>query len=597
MKINEFKTAPTEQVDEALSDWIGDTGSAMVKGMFTGKGVEQQMTQDIFIKDFTRDAFTSIDNGIKSGLINPNSGGGTPAAPAAPAAPGAATKRPGLGGRVQQNLNNLRNPAPGAAPAAAPAKPTPPPGAGGGANYTAGQSPAVNLRTAPAQKSNFAPSTGGGITKGGAVTSTGKAPPPGVKPAPGIAPASGQVTTSKNAPFGNYKPTGKERAAVTSTGKAPPPGVNPAPAAAPASGQAPLPGAKSAPFGNYKPTGKEAPLVKAAKTGPNLGNKLKGTFGKIASGFKGLGGKKGKTNTGAKNNAPRFAPDDINESVKRQNSIRALDRYVKVAAEALNLSENKLAVTRDLIVYMASDYDSNLYESAGTKLSETWRLKYCNKLLEATGITWQDLGYKILKENSNYYIAETTYGKLNRIMENIVLGEDGNQESIEQYLMSWYQKYMQGVDWNSRKPNVEAGIKAVADSYSRDKGKQALTKLAQLSYTISKTSGGVPKGIEQDLAAMKKDGGAPGGGNAPGGGSAPGGAGGASSSGSIRKQADNIIHDIQTQHNEDQPALVNYLRKRLDQSFPAAKRKVPTKKPPVTAARPQGKPNLTSVKK
>ena len=552
MKINEFKTAPTEQVDEALSDWIGDTGSAMVKGMFTGKGVEQQMTQDIFIKDFTRDAFTSIDNGIKSGLINPNSGGGTPAAPAAPAAPGAATKRPGLGGRVQQNLNNLRNPAPGAAPAAAPAKPTPPPGAGGGANYTAGQSPAVNLRTAPAQKSNFAPSTGGGITKGGAVTSTGKAPPPG---------------------------------------------VNPAPAAAPASGQAPLPGAKSAPFGNYKPTGKEAPLVKAAKTGPNLGNKLKGTFGKIASGFKGLGGKKGKTNTGAKNNAPRFAPDDINESVKRQNSIRALDRYVKVAAEALNLSENKLAVTRDLIVYMASDYDSNLYESAGTKLSETWRLKYCNKLLEATGITWQDLGYKILKENSNYYIAETTYGKLNRIMENIVLGEDGNQESIEQYLMSWYQKYMQGVDWNSRKPNVEAGIKAVADSYSRDKGKQALTKLAQLSYTISKTSGGVPKGIEQDLAAMKKDGGAPGGGNAPGGGSAPGGAGGASSSGSIRKQADNIIHDIQTQHNEDQPALVNYLRKRLDQSFPAAKRKVPTKKPPVTAARPQGKPNLTSVKK
>ena len=427
MKINEFKTVPTKQVDEALSDWIGDTGSAIVKGMFTGKGVEQQMTQDIFIKDFTRDAFTSLDNGIKSGLINPNSGGGAaPAAPgaAAPAAPGApATKRPGLGGRVQQNLNNLRNPpppppppapgaapakptpAPGAAPAkptpapgAAPAKPTPAPGPGGGVNYTAGQSPAVNLKTAP--------------------------PPP--PPPPPIA------------------------VAITKDGR-------------------------------------------------------------------------------------------------RARALDPLKRPPKPSSGPIRSKPNS--------------------------------------------------------------VKESSYDRLNAIFENIVLGEDGNQESIEQYLMSWYQKYMQGVAWNSRKPNVEAAIKAVADTYGRDKGKQALTKLAQLSYTISKTSGGVPKGIEQDLAAMKKDGGGTGGasptggaggGNTPGGaggGSPTGGAGGGSNNGTIRQQADNIIHDIQTQHNEDQPALVNYLRKRLDQSFPAAKTKLPTQKAPAAAPRAQGKPNLTSVKK
>jgi len=47
MKINEFKNNPDNQVNEALSDFIGDTGSALVKSMFTGKGFTSQYEQDI----------------------------------------------------------------------------------------------------------------------------------------------------------------------------------------------------------------------------------------------------------------------------------------------------------------------------------------------------------------------------------------------------------------------------------------------------------------------------------------------------------------------------------------------------------------------
>ena len=363
MKINEFKTAPTEQVDEALSDWIGDTGSAMVKSMFTGKGVDQQMTQDVFIKDFTRDAFTSIDNGIKSGLINPNSGGGAPAAPgAAPAAPGAATKRPGLGGRVQQNLNNLRNPAPGAAPAAAPAKPTPPPGAGGGANYTAGQSPAVNLRTAPAQKSNFAPSTGGGITKGGAITSTGKAPPPGVKPAPGIAP---------------------------------PPGVKPAPGIAPPPGEITKGGA----------------ITRPTKTSSNP---IAGSGANYTAG----------------------APPETN--------------------------------------------------------------------------------LKVNAKKDGKPVKESRYDRLNAIFESIVLGEEDpappptKDRSLQKYLTTWYNSWMTNINWHDDEDHINSLIKNVADSYSKDGGRAALTQLAQASFSIAQANGGVPFGAEN---AVAKAGGGSGGGS------------------------------------------------------------------------------------
>lgn len=59
MKLNELK-----KIEEGIV--------SSIKGMFTGQGGYQTQVQDIFIKDFVQDALTSLNNGVKGGLIDPN---------------------------------------------------------------------------------------------------------------------------------------------------------------------------------------------------------------------------------------------------------------------------------------------------------------------------------------------------------------------------------------------------------------------------------------------------------------------------------------------------------------------------------------------
>ena len=70
MKIDEFKNNPDNQVNEALSDFIGDVPAAAIKGMFTGKGFEEQGKQDIFIKKFVDSAYSALKNAIAHGIID-----------------------------------------------------------------------------------------------------------------------------------------------------------------------------------------------------------------------------------------------------------------------------------------------------------------------------------------------------------------------------------------------------------------------------------------------------------------------------------------------------------------------------------------------
>ena len=77
MKINEIKqpTIVNEGVGDMLGGLsralVGDQATSAIKGMFTGRGTKSQLTQDIFFKDFINDAITSLQNGIKSGVIDP----------------------------------------------------------------------------------------------------------------------------------------------------------------------------------------------------------------------------------------------------------------------------------------------------------------------------------------------------------------------------------------------------------------------------------------------------------------------------------------------------------------------------------------------
>ena len=110
MNLNDFKQTEKQLDELRLSSLVGDYGAAALKNVFGkagGKTTQQQMAQDIFIKDFVGDAISSLETGIKSGLINPSARGtprqvnpasvqpqaGQPGAttPTAPTAPNATT--------------------------------------------------------------------------------------------------------------------------------------------------------------------------------------------------------------------------------------------------------------------------------------------------------------------------------------------------------------------------------------------------------------------------------------------------------------------------------------------------------------------------
>lgn len=102
-------------------------------------------------------------------------------------------------------------------------------------------------------------------------------------------------------------------------------------------------------------------------------------------------------------------------------------------------------------------------------------------------------------------LQESNYAYLNLLFEAIietvaVPDEDTTVYSIEQYLKNvWFPNYMKGVDISANDAKINQIIKQVADTYSKDGGRAALTQLANLSYAISpRKSKPEPKKPESD---------------------------------------------------------------------------------------------------
>jgi hypothetical protein len=82
VKLNEFKKPKLNELD--LSSFIGDYGSAGLRtglGSMMGKNVlstQDQMVKDQFVKNFTSRAFSGLQSGISSGLIDLNASGNPP---------------------------------------------------------------------------------------------------------------------------------------------------------------------------------------------------------------------------------------------------------------------------------------------------------------------------------------------------------------------------------------------------------------------------------------------------------------------------------------------------------------------------------------
>jgi hypothetical protein len=339
MKISEFKKIEEQRLAElSLSSFIGDVGSAAVKSGFTGKGFKQQMIQDMFLKDFYDDAYTSLDNAVKGQLVNKDIKGS-------------------LTGTKQVDPNSVED----------------------------------------------------------------------------------------------------DTAAATTT-----------------------PGASAA-----KP-GATAPAVAAKKAQQQTTQNI--------------------------NNYVKQAAQEINKATDKNQKIALTKELVNSMADRQGTPEWNNAVKGVEGIIRRAGVDPGFANTAitnlraGKTLSEAYRIYYANKLVEAVGLTWKDLGLCVLQEGSNYYIAESRYVKLNQLFESIMEVASGGQQSIGQYMLAWFNQYMNGVDWKASEATVLPMIQSIEDSYPSGY-KSAIKTLAKAAFAISKASPTMPKGIEDETAKLDQEGG------------------------------------------------------------------------------------------
>lgn len=206
MKINEFKQPKKiDEVSNLAGKMFGDVPMSALKGMLSGKGGKHQLAQDIFLRDFYQDAITSLDNGIKSGYVDPKKPYGT-----------TSTTQPNtqFGNATPQNVG------PASGPTGASGTNVTPPNASNALNAPTVPQPGTNV-TAKAGTTG----TTGSITTGGpsapatsttapkpgaptttAPTSTTTAPKPGAPTTPTTATRPGSPTALGALPAGKTPP-------------------------------------------------------------------------------------------------------------------------------------------------------------------------------------------------------------------------------------------------------------------------------------------------------------------------------------------------------------------------------------------------------
>lgn len=216
----------------------------------------------------------------------------------------------------------------------------------------------------------------------------------------------------------------------------------------------------------------------------------------------------------------------------QQQTTQTINNYIKGAAQAINQAPDKnqkIALIKELVNSMADRQGSPEWDNAfkgvegiikragadpnfanaainnlktGKTMAEAYQIYFINKLIESVGLTWKDVGLCVITENKKYYIAETKFIKLNQLFESI-LEATGGQQSISEYMLEWFDKYMSGVDWRKKEAMVLPMIQAIEDSYPSGY-KNAIKTLARTAFALSKSLTTMPKGMEDELSKMKK---------------------------------------------------------------------------------------------
>lgn len=80
-------------------------------------------------------------------------------------------------------------------------------------------------------------------------------------------------------------------------------------------------------------------------------------------------------------------------------------------------------------------------------------------------------------------LIESRYQKLNAIFESIV--EADGADSITEYMTTWFDMYMKGVDWRAKQNVVMPIIQEIEKTYATDQGRAAIEKLGRVAFSLS----------------------------------------------------------------------------------------------------------------
>lgn len=208
----------------------------------------------------------------------------------------------------------------------------------------------------------------------------------------------------------------------------------------------------------------------------------------------------------------------------QRSTIQNINDYIKKASITINQTQDKnqkIALTKELVNFMADrkDYpewgnalatvqqvikkgnvDPNFANAAvqklkaGQTIAEAYQIYAINKLLESVGLSWDDVGLKVLFEsNKRYRIVESSFYKLHRLYESIINEEEA--QSISEFLQDWFRKYMKGVDYSRVQDKVDSLVKSVEDGYPNIK--QPLSTFANTAWALQNTASN-PKAATQN---------------------------------------------------------------------------------------------------
>jgi len=168
------------------------------------------------------------------------------------------------------------------------------------------------------------------------------------------------------------------------------------------------------------------------------------------------------------------------------NSIRQQKQSAAAASAQNQMTPfNKLPSNQQAIA--ANNVRKNQQATAGSNAQN--QMNPFSKVSPAPAV-WKNNRNPSVRAQRRPVMKEHEFFKLNSIFESIINideAEVATAQTISQYIKNMVTKYMRGVNISS--PEVQRQINTLANevqsTYQRDKGKAALTKLANLGYAIS----------------------------------------------------------------------------------------------------------------